>query len=269
MIEHISRIIHYGSDKQQYGRLIKANFEKKIPVVVVIHGGYWKDNHDLDTYPTTAIVEYLKSFDVAIWNLEYRRMEAIGENTKAPWPALHMDIADGIDFLTDISIEENLDLSRILIIGHSAGGHLATWAGCRDKIPCTSVLFKTSALKIKCVLSIAGILNLSNSEDVDQPEQVCRLMGGGYEQFPERYKACDPNLLDVSGVNLSIVHGNKDKCVEISQALSYCENASSDVEKTFLSQADHFSMLPHEGVWHQEYWLQLKNIINKKIVALG
>ncbi len=269
MMQYINKVISYGCDKQQFGQLIRPFGERKLAVIVVIHGGYWKDNHSLDSYPTMAIVDYLKSLDVAIWNLEYRRMEAIGENNKAPWPAVYSDIADGVDFLAEISTEENLDLSRILIIGHSAGGHLATWAGCRDKIPCTSVLFKTSALKIKCVLSIAGILNLSNSEDVDQPEQAIRLMGGSYDQFPERYQACDPNLLHGSGVALSIIHGNEDKCVEISQALTYCENSSSNVEKIFLPDADHFSMLPHEGLWHQEHWSQLKNIINNKIIALG
>jgi len=269
MINPIKKIIHYGSDSQQYGQLIKHNNAKKSPVVVVIHGGYWKDNHSVDSYPTTAIVDYLTSLDVSIWNLEYRRMESLGENSKAPWPAVHQDIADGIDFLAEICVEENLDLSRILIIGHSAGGHLAAWASSRAQIPSTSVLFKPSALKIQSVLSIAGILNLSHCEDVDQPEQALRLMEGSYDQFPERYQACDPNLLHNSCVDLSIMHGNEDKCVEISQTLSYCENASGNVEKIILPQADHFSMLPHEGKWHQEHWLQLKNIINNKIIALG
>jgi len=269
MTKHIKKIIHYGCDSQQYGQLTKPIKAYKIPVVVVIHGGYWKDNHSVDSYPTTAVIDYLKSLDVAIWNLEYRRMESFGENNKAPWPAVHQDIADGIDFLAEVSVEENLDLSRVLIIGHSAGGHLAVWASCRAQIPATSILFKPSALKVQSVLSIAGILNLSSCEDVDQPEQVSRLMGGSYAQFSERYQACDPNLLHNSCVDLSIMHGNEDKCVEISQASSYCENSSGNVEEIFLPQADHFSMLPHEGQWHQEYWLQLKSIINNKITALG
>jgi alpha/beta superfamily hydrolase len=94
-------------------------------------------------------------------------------------------------------------------------------------------------------------------------------MGGGFERFPERYLACDPNLLQSSCVDISIMHGNKDKCVEISQALSYCENANDNVEEIYISQADHFSMLPHEGLWHQEHWSQLKNVIKNKIIALG
>ena len=269
MIKHISKTIYYGRDCQQYGKLIKPIAKKKHPIVVVIHGGYWKDNHSLDSYPTIAIVDYLKSLDVAIWNLEYRRMDSLGVNGKAPWPTVHKDTANGIDFLAEIASEESLDLSRIFIIGHSAGGYLAAWAGCRTKIPSTSILFRPSALKISSVLSIAGILNLSNCVNIDQPEQIIRLMGGSYEQFPERYQACDPNLLHSACVDLSIMHGDEDKCVDISQAISYCESAASNVEKIILPLADHFSMLPHEGQWHQKYWLQLKNVINNKIIALG
>lgn len=269
MIKHINKTIHYGSDSQQYGKLIKPITEKERAVVIVIHGGYWKDNHSVDSYPTIAIVDYLKSLDVAIWNLEYRRMDFLGENAKAPWPAVHLDIANGIDFLTEMAVEEGLDLSCVFIIGHSAGGCLAAWAGCRAQIPSTSILFKPSALKITSVLSIAGILNLSNCGDVDQPEQVLRLMGGSYQQFPERYQACDPNLLHSACVDLCIMHGNEDKCVEVSQAISYYTRAASNVEKITLPRADHFSMLPHEGQWHQEDWLRLKNVINKKIIALG
>lgn len=268
MIKHIKKVIYYGNDSQQYGQLSKPVHHKNLPVVVVIHGGYWKDNHNLDSYPTISIVDYLQSMDVAIWNVEYRRMDFLGENNKAPWPAIHSDIANGIDFLDAIAEEENLDLSRILIIGHSAGGTLAAWASCRSQIPSTSILFNSSALKVKSVLSISGILNLSNCEDIEQPEQVLRLMGGAYDQFPERYQACDPSLLQNFGIDFSIMHGVEDKCVGINQALSYCDNVTADIDRIFLSQADHFSMLPHQGPWQREHWSQLKNIIRNKILAL-
>lgn len=266
---HMKKRIHYGGNSQQFGQLIKNDKARNLPVVIVIHGGYWKDNHSLDSYATIAIVDYLKSFNVAIWNLEYSRMESSGLNKKAPWPAVHEDVASGIDFLTTIAEEESLDLSRILIIGHSAGGSLAVWAGCRNLIPLTSALYKTASLPIKSVLSIAGILKLSCCDDVEQPEQVHRLMGGSYDQYPERYQACDPHLLQNPNIDLTIMHGNKDNCVQIAQAQSYCDNAKGTIEKVFIAEADHFSMLPHEGLWQMSHWKILQAKIADKIQAMG
>jgi acetyl esterase/lipase len=268
MNKHIKKTLNYGSECQQFGQLIQKASEHTSPVVIVIHGGYWKDNHSLDTYATSAIVEYLKSFDVAIWNLEYRRMESSGVNSKAPWPAVHEDVGNGIDFLQTIANDEKLDLSRILVIGHSAGGHLAVWAGCRGKISSTSVLFKSMAVEINNVLSIAGVLNISRCDDIDQPEQVTRLMGGTFKQFPERYQACDPNLLQNPSLDLTIVHGNKDSCVGITQATNFGDASNRTIEKILMPDADHFSMLPHEGLWKENQWQQVKTIIADKITAL-
>ena len=269
MMKYIEKIMHYGDKSDQFGHLFRPLEGNKQPVVIVIHGGYWKDNHSLDSYPTAGLTDFLKTLDVVIWNLEYRRMEFLGKNTTAPWPAVHADIADGIDFLANISSSENLDLSRILIVGHSAGGHLAVWASCREEIPSISILFRPSALKINSVLSIAGILNLSHCEDTDQPEQVLRLMGGNVSEFPERYQACDPYLLKNFSADLSIMHGYKDNCVDISQALSFCENTTKPIEKLFLPEADHFSMLPHAGEWQKDHWTYLKAKIKEKVNALG
>lgn len=271
MTKLIKKVIYYGNESEQFGQLIKPKEIENItvPVVIVIHGGYWKDNHSLDSYATNAIVDYLTSFNVAIWNLEYRRMESSGRNNKAVWPSVFQDTANGIDFLATIARQECLDLTRVLIIGHSAGGSLAVWAGCRDNIPPTSILFKATALKITSVLSIAGILNLSCCNDVDQPEQVHRLMAGTNEQFSERYQACDPNLLHNPSLDLTIIHGKKDTAVQISQAQSYCDNAKGNIEKIFITQADHFSMLPHEGGWQMSHWKILQAAIVDKILALA
>ena len=151
-------IYKYGVDSQQYGQLIRPQNDAYLPVVIVIHGGYWKDNHSLDTYPTKQIVEYLADKSVAVWNLEYRRMNSMGPNITAPWPTIFSDVAQGIDFLTTFATEHKLDLSNVLIIGHSAGGHLATWAASRGMIDKNSALYKAEYLAIKTVIAIAGWL---------------------------------------------------------------------------------------------------------------
>tara|TARA_R110002167_G_scaffold91458_1_gene246051 strand:- start:107405 stop:108268 length:864 start_codon:yes stop_codon:yes gene_type:complete len=260
--------IPYGDHAEQYAQLSKPMHDNKLPVVIVIHGGYWKDNHDLNTYPTHSLVKYLETLDVAVWNLEYRRMNFTGENKSAPWPATFQDVAQGIDFLKTIDELHHLNLEQILLIGHSAGGHLATWVGSRHVIPRSSELYCPQPLTIQSIISIAGILNLRGYPDVEQPQQILRLMGGTYERFPERYHACDPNLLPTSTINLTIMHSEKDSCVTINQAKVYCQNSPACIQTIYLAQGEHFSMLPFEGEWLMEQWTQLKQLVVQKIVSL-
>lgn len=269
MKNHLKKTIVYGRDNQQFAHLYKPELDKKLPVVIVIHGGYWKDNHSVDSYATSAIVEYLHRFDAVIYNLEYRRMDAMGENIKAPWPATFQDVAAGLDHLKIIADDESLDLNRVLLIGHSAGGHLATWAASRSNISPDSLLYDKNPLLIKKVISIAAILNLFAANDVNQPEQIQRLMGGCATTKMKRYLACDPTTLYSEDINITLVHGAQDTCVSINQAQHYCDNAKGAVEQIIMPNADHFSMLPHEGQWQAEEWQQLKALIAENIKALG
>lgn len=269
MLIHQKQTIYYGENNQQFGHFYKPKHLKVTPVVIVIHGGYWKDNHNLESYATSSVVDYLKTFDIAIWNLEYRRMDAEGENIKAPWPAPFQDVADGIDHLRTIGVEKNLDLNRILIIGHSAGGHLATWAASRNMISTESELYYEDPLLIQKTLSISGVLNLFEAKGVDQPEQIERLMGGTPQTHPARYLACAPSSLNNPNIDLTVVHGEQDTCVKVSQALHYCDKAKGRVVKLIMPDADHFSMLPHDGHWLDGQWQQIKQLIAVKIAGLA
>jgi len=269
MPKQLKKVIYYGVDSQQFGHLYKPEGANAVPVVIVIHGGYWKDNHDLDSYPTSAIVNYLQEFSLAVWNLEYRRMDSVGENTQAPWPAVFEDIANGIDHLEKIKAQEGLDLKRTLVIGHSAGGLLATWAGSRRQIAVNSELYRNQPLQIQQVISIAGILNLFAADDVDQPMQITRLMGGDKTTHPTRYAACDPSTLHKPNIDLTLIHGAQDSCVKVSQAQNYCDLAQGRVKKVIMAEADHFSMLPHEGPWVDSQWQQLKQLITLAIAKMS
>lgn len=268
MLTHQKKVIYYGKNQQQFGHLYRPVNAKKMPVLIVIHGGYWKDNHNLESYPTSAIVNYLQEFNVAIWDLEYRRMNCVGENIQAPWPAVFEDIADGIDHLKKINQQEYLDLNRILVIGHSAGGLLATWAASREKVTAKSELYHNEPLRIQQVISISGILNLFAEDDVDQPEQIRRLMGGNKVTYPLRYAACDPSTLYTPNIDITLVHGAQDSCVNVLQALHYMSIASENVTNVIMPEADHFSMLPHDGYWQEYQWQTLQQLIAQAIAKL-
>lgn len=109
----------------------------RVPIAVFVHGGFWKCEwaHDL----AHAMADDLAGFGWASWNLEYRRVgyKANGYegDEGAGWPGTLQDVATALDKLADVAAARNsdkraafgLDLERVVVIGHSAGGHLALW----------------------------------------------------------------------------------------------------------------------------------------------
>ena len=112
----------YGSDPSQLGELFLPSGTGPFGVVVVVHGGYWKAQYDRSLM--TDLCLDLAAHGLAAWNLEYRRIGSGGG-----WPATLLDVAAGVDLLADL--EAPLDLSRVVAVGHSAGGQLALWAASR------------------------------------------------------------------------------------------------------------------------------------------
>ena len=118
-----ARTIRYGDDPAQFGELTLPDGPPK-GVVVVIHGGFWKAAYDLSL--GRPLATSLAEHGWAAWNIEYRRVGNGGGD-----PATFDDVAAAIDALRD----QDLPLDRVLGLGHSAGGHLATWAASRGRFP--------------------------------------------------------------------------------------------------------------------------------------
>lgn len=253
--------IRYGIDSEQFGDLYlplsHAHRASSLPVLILIHGGYWKDNHDLNSYATSQLIPELLASGWAVWNIEYRRMDSDGENIKAPWPAVFSDVASAVDSLRLFAESYLLDTQNVSVLGHSAGGCLALWAASRRQIPAESQLFNSNPLVIQQAISIGGVLSLTHPELLCQPQQIIRLMGGTASDWPERYRTCDPAQLCDSSVRTLVIHGKKDETVHVDQALSYFKKAPKNFQLDIWPDADHFSLLPHEGNWSPEQWHQL------------
>ena len=236
------KIFKYGDDSQQYCQLYRPNNKQIMPVLIVIHGGYWKDSHSLDSYVTKRIVEYFADENIAVWNVEYRRMNAFGDNHSAPWPTSLLDVAMAVDYLRTIEKSECLDLKNITIIGHSAGGHLAAWCASRKNINQESPLYQSDPLKMKSAISISGVLDLRRPEDLGQPEQITKLLSG--QNFQTLFRLRDSNpveLLDLE-VNYHFIHGSEDEEVSINQLSSIEHNSNILIDR--LEGKDHFNFFP-------------------------
>ena len=187
--------IAYGHDSQQFGELRLPQSPGPHPVAVVIHGGCWKARHgDLiaDLANTAPLASALADTGLATWNIEYRRTDSPGGG----WPGTFQDVADAVDHLRVLARTNPLDVRRVVIVGHSAGGHLGTWAAARHRLPPQSDLHARNPLRV------AGVVNLAGPADLEaflpQVETSCgepvfrKLLGGLPAEVPERYRHGSP-----------------------------------------------------------------------------
>jgi pimeloyl-ACP methyl ester carboxylesterase len=124
----------------------------------------------------------LRQAGIATWNLEYR---SIGDPGGA-WPGTFDDAAAGAAHLLQIAGAHNLDLARVVMVGHSAGGHLALWL---------------ASMKPSCAcVSLGGVATLKRAWELGLSETVVAdLMGGSPSEVSERYRSADPiELLPLS-----------------------------------------------------------------------
>src|SRR6185437_16909756 len=117
--------IPYGQDKYQFGDLRLPSGPGPHPVVIGIHGGYWRKKYGLDWIADGCAA--LSERGIATWNIEYRR---IG-NRGGAWPGTFLDVARAADFVRGLAPVHNLDPHRVVTLGHSAGGHLVLWRAAR------------------------------------------------------------------------------------------------------------------------------------------
>lgn len=250
--------IQYGSDPFQFGDLRLPKTSQPSPVAVVIHGGCWKSRHGELTAGlenTSPLSSALTDLGVATWNIEYRQID----NTGGGWPGTFDDVAHAIDYLRVLAKSYPLDVTRVFVIGHSAGGHLGTWAAGRHRLPPESPLFSTNPLRITGVINLAGPGDLASFLPIES--QVCgetvitKLMGGSPSEVPDRYRDGSPSSLLPIGVKQILIVGTQDKTVPPELVKKYGEAArdkGDDVALTVVENASHFEVIaPGSIAWPQ------------------
>jgi acetyl esterase/lipase len=245
-----TRTIAYGPHPSQVGELYLPEGDGPFPVIVLIHGGYWTAM--FDRRQVTPLADALVTDGYAVWNVEYRRLGEEGGG----WPGTFEDIAAAIDQLD--GLDEHLDLTKVLVVGHSAGGQLAAYAAGRTD----------GKVQLQGAVSIAGVLDLVQADkdrlgsvlsDPNAPEPAGAppaqapefapviaanaadgiprwLLGGHHDEVPDRYAQVTPPAV----VPLLTVHGTADDVV----AAKY---AGDPVE---IPDANHFDVInPDHRSW--------------------
>lgn len=241
------RRVPYGPLAQQFGELRLPAGRGPHPVAVIIHGGCWYAEYDLTH--VAGFAEALNGLGFATWAVEYRRVGDAGGG----FPGTFEDVAGGADFVRELARTHPLDLSRVVVVGHSAGGQLALWLAARGGAAAGDPFRPRAApLELRGVVALAGITDMKKFG----PRcggAAAKVLGGSFEEVPDRYRQTSPVELLPARVPVRLVHGAADRIVPVEMGREYeaaARKGGGDVELAVVEGAGHFELIaPGSSAW--------------------
>lgn len=245
----------YGPSPPQFGELRLPNVDGPHPVAVVLHGGCWLSLY-ADLHNADALSDALRDEGIATWNVEYRCVDQDGGG----WPGTFLDVGQAADHLRTLAADHNLDLGRVIMIGHSAGGHLALWTAARHRLPTTSPLWTADPLPLRGIVVLGGPGDLKAFTPHGDAEcrqgvvvELLGVNGVSYEKLEERYRCGSPVELLPLGVRQAMISTEHDWVVPHELGAAYAEaarNAGDDIEHLVVPDAGHHEfMVPGSVTW--------------------
>jgi acetyl esterase/lipase len=216
----------YGPAPSQFAELRVPRSPGPHPVVICLHGGFWRVQYDLAHLGHLCAALTARGF--ATWNLEYRRLGEEGGG----WPGTFDDVTHGAAKLRAVAAEHSLDLQRVATLGHSAGGHLALWLA-------------------KTFRPLRGVVPLAPVADLEEAARL-GLSGGVAAEFRGHgtLAQTSPKQLLPLGVRQLLIHGEADEIVPIEISRSYVKSARTvgdDAELVALAGLAHFEPIDPES----------------------
>jgi acetyl esterase/lipase len=236
-----------GAHPDQLAELVLPAAERPLPVVIVVHGGFWRATYDR-THTAPQCVALARA-GWAVAALEYRRVGAGGG-----WPETFADIAAGIDALPGL-FGPVVDPDRVVLMGHSAGGHLVLWAAGRHRLPPGAPGHLADRPRLRGVVALGAVADLGWALDHRMGSGAVQALLGAVDpaEAQDRRRLADPVALLPTGVPTVLVHGALDDAVPLGCAQSYAaaaRAAGDPCELRVLPDVGHFEFLdPTSTVW--------------------
>jgi acetyl esterase/lipase len=240
-------VVHrYGPHPDQFLELTVPEAAGPRPVVVVLHGGFWRAAYGVEL--ARPLAASLVGDGLAAVAVEYRRVGAGGG-----WPATLDDVAAALDALPGLPGAERLDLAGgLTVVGHSAGGHLAAWAAGRERLP-AGAPGAGPRVRVAAAVLQAGVLDLVRAAEQHLGSDAVRaFLGAGPDGEPERWATADPVRLLPTGADVLCVHGAADTVVPPEQSERYAAAAvaAGDAVEVRVVPADHMALVdPEHESW--------------------
>lgn len=208
-----AHVLAYGEHPDQVADLrLPAPDAGAVPLVIVLHGGFWRAEYDRSH--AGAQSQALVDAGYAVATLEYRRVGAGGG-----WPATFDDVAAAVDAVPALAGQVaggRADAGRVVLVGHSAGGHLALWAAQRHLLPRWSRWSRPREPAVNGVVALAGVVDLAAA-------RAAGLGDGAVDDLVGRRDVADldPALLPDPDLPVVLVHGRDDEVVPVEVSRGY------------------------------------------------
>jgi acetyl esterase/lipase len=215
--------VSYGSGPFHFADLRFPTTKKPWPVIVNIHGGFWRSRYDLKH--AGHFCAALAKTGFATCNVEYRRVG----NPGGGWPGSLEDIREAFRFATRQGAAVGFDVERIAVVGHSAGGQLALALAAYEP-------------ELNRVVSLAGVLDLKRAYELHlSNDAVVGFLQGTPEQLSDTYREASPIDLIVKARQI-IIAGSEDDVVPPDFSRDYVERKKplgEPVELIEIANANH------------------------------
>jgi acetyl esterase/lipase len=194
--------VAYGEHPDQVAEIWPG--EPDAALVVVVHGGFWKQQYDRSHCRGVALA--LSALGATTVLLEYRRVGGGGG-----WPTTFDDVRVGLRKI----VQHHPKVSRRIVVGHSAGAQLALWAASTEPLPV-----------VDAVIGLAPIADLTEmarhfAQNGSGENPVVDVMGGTPDDRPDRYDLADPVRLPTPAASIRLLHGIHDTVVPLELSSSY------------------------------------------------
>jgi acetyl esterase/lipase len=175
----------------------------RYPAIVTLYGGAWQRGKPAQD---AAFNRYIAAQGYAVWAIDYRHAP------QHRFPAQIEDVKTALTFIQQHAAEYDTDMSRVALMGRSAGAQLAMLAAYRDSpIPIRAVVDYYGPVDLT-----AGYYDLPMPDPINSRAILESFLGGPPPQFAERYRQASP--LNAVGPGLPpslLIYGGRDHIVEL------------------------------------------------------
>jgi acetyl esterase/lipase len=256
-----STTIRYGEDQMQVVDLWLPQGKGPHPTVLMVHGGCWQ-TEIADRRIMNWIAAGLQRRGIAVWNVDYRGVDRKGGG----YPGTFADVAAAADALREHAPVHRLDISPLVAIGHSAGGHLAMWLAARRSpkakadnllIPRGSPLLAEDPIRIDTAISLGGLQDLELA--ATPPGSGCgtevieKLVGPPTMSSRNVYADTSiPSLLPLRARQV-LINGKHDRIIPTHYATDYeakAKAAGETVKVRMIDRTGHVELIaPETEAW--------------------